>query len=63
MTSVQSIAIRKGTKVLCVSDNCKPIIELASDVYVEASRHGDGSYGYRVGDDCYLASAGTIEVI
>jgi hypothetical protein len=61
MANVQSIVIRKGTKVLCVSS--KQLVELRGDAYVEASRHDDGGYGYRVGDACYLASAGTVEVL
>ena len=63
MNLLQSIIIRKGTKVSCVSDKGSPIVELAGDIYVEASRHDDGSYGYSVAGACYLASAGTVEVV
>lgn len=61
MNQITSIIIRKGTKVLCVSS--KQLVELVSDVYAEASRHDDGAYGYCVGGKCYLASAGTVEVL
>jgi len=60
MKNLNNIVIRKGTKVLCVSNN--EIVELVGDVYTEASRHEDGAYGYMVGGKCYLASAGTVEV-
>lgn len=61
MNQTQPIAIRKGTKVLCVSS--RQLVELRGDVYIEASRHDDGAYGYSVGGQAYAASAGTVEVL
>lgn len=61
MNQITSILIRKGTLVLCVSSGT--IVTLRGDVYVEASRHADGAYGYCVGGHAYVASAGTVEVL
>ena len=63
MSKLYSIIIRKGTIVGHVTNMGTYPVTLCGDVYVDASRHDDGCYGYCVGGACYVASVGTVEVI